>query len=318
MYNYSAKSVDDQDPVSAYQRPRGYRGVAILWHKTVPVEILNDGSDRTQAVNIGKETTLINSYLPCRGTGTNDAFCQEVDIVEELCTKFGSKQLILTGDLNMDPEKHTGIRVKYLQALFQNFKLKEHKPIKEPTFVHYANGSSKIDYILSSKSLPSNSTYGLLPSSTLNTSPHRAIMLTVKGISILNPDTKKASYKIKVWDKVDEEVYRGTVDDLLADYPEVHDAEEAIQYLIKTLNTAADKAVPTKVIKPHIKPKPFNEDIKTLIADSKKIDWVWKREGKPAHPDPLYTERNVIRKKIKRAQNIAVALASTGNEVWRR
>jgi len=75
MYNYTAKCVDDDDPLSAYQRPMGYRGVAILWHKIVPIEQLPDGSNSTEAINIDSNITLINTYLPCRDTGTNDPFC---------------------------------------------------------------------------------------------------------------------------------------------------------------------------------------------------------------------------------------------------
>jgi len=180
-----------------------------------------------------------------------------IDIVEELCNKFGNRHLLLWGNPNMDPVKHTGTIVKYVQPRFQAYDLKELKPIPEPAFT----GISKIDYILSTKPDSPNSTYGLLPNSSLNTFPHRAIMLTLSGIRIVNPEVKNRLYKVQMWDKVYEEVYRKTAEELMANYPEVSDAGEAIQYLIKVLNTVTHMAVCTKIVKPHIKPKPFNEEI---------------------------------------------------------
>ena len=86
-------------------------------------------------------------------------------------------------------------------------------------------------------------------------------MLTLSGIRVVNPEVKNKLYKVKMWDKVYEEVYRKTVEELLANYPEFSDADEAIQYLIKVLKTVTDKTVCTKIVKPHIKPNPFNEEI---------------------------------------------------------
>ena len=88
-------------------------------------------------------------------------------------------------------------------------------------------------------------------------------MLTLSGIRIVNSEVKNRLYKVKMWDKVYEEVYRKTAEELLANYPEVSDADEAIQYLIKVLKTVTDKAVCTKIVKPHIKSNPFNEEIAT-------------------------------------------------------
>ena len=52
---------------------------------------------------------------------------------------------------------------------------------------------------------------------------------------------------------------------------------DAIKYLTKAIKTVTDRAVPTRTIKPSVKPKPFNAAIKAILAESKVIDWNWEK-----------------------------------------
>jgi hypothetical protein len=51
-FNGAGKSVDPNDPISPYQMPRGYAGVAILWRKDLDSYItpLQVGNERIQYV----------------------------------------------------------------------------------------------------------------------------------------------------------------------------------------------------------------------------------------------------------------------------
>ena len=112
----------------------------------------------------------------------------------------------------------------------------------------------------------------------------------------------------QLWHRMDEQLYKETVEQYLADTPNIACAEEAVKYLIDVLKVAADKAVPVKIIKASLKPKPFNEGIKRLMAESKTADWLWKREGSPAPPDPIAVNRKTIRKLLRKAQAVETAM----------
>ena len=47
-FTLAAKSVDDNDTISPFQKPRGYGGVAVFWRKSLDryIKPLPDGSDR--------------------------------------------------------------------------------------------------------------------------------------------------------------------------------------------------------------------------------------------------------------------------------
>ena len=46
-FNSHGRSVDDEQPISPYQKPRGYGGVAFLWRKSIDdiVSVLPDGDE---------------------------------------------------------------------------------------------------------------------------------------------------------------------------------------------------------------------------------------------------------------------------------
>ena len=308
-YNFSAKSTDDAEPIPSKQRPRGYGGVATLWHKDLPVVCHPDGSERTLVIQVG-DYTVINTYLPCRGGPTIDEFCDEMAQLEEVCSKFAPlSTLILAGDLNVDLKRHTGTRVAHMKDLIHHHNLREFNPILDPTYIHHSNDAvSKIDYIFSSKSLPEDSSYRRLPLCSSNTSPHCAIILEIAEVQLDPVPHHKLKKTVNQWHKMDENLYEEIIDLHLQDPPEIVDTEAAVKYLIQAIKAATSKAVPSKIIKSTVKPKPFNEAIQQLLAESKRIDWMWKKENCPPCPDPLATQRNKVRKLLKKAQSVETAI----------
>ena len=306
MYNAATKSADDNDPLSPYQRPRGYGGVAILWEKSLPVIAHPDGSERIQVIQVGHNINIINAYMPCRGSYSNDEFCEEMDKLDEVCSKFNQHQTILTGDLNVDLMRHSGTRVKYLNSLLEKHHLSELHSSTAPTYIH-TNGVSKVDYILASQPLPKGSKYCMLEESATNSSPHAALMLTIAQIQLDTIWEKPKNIKTRQWDKVDALLYQETVELHLHDHPEVVDADSAITFLTNTLKSATEKAVPLKIIRPNSKPKPFNDCIGGLLKESKNADAVWKENGKQPSPDPNFIRRVRVRKALKNAQTVETA-----------
>ena len=100
------KSVDDDNPISPFQRPRGYADVAIIWNKNLTHHInkLPDGGKRVVCIEVNacsERLCIINSYFPCRGKGSEDEYSECLDEVTEILMKYGSThRIILMGDLN--------------------------------------------------------------------------------------------------------------------------------------------------------------------------------------------------------------------------
>lgn len=258
-----AKSIDDEDPISPYQRPRGVGGIAIF----VPSEWAaftkhaKDGNQRISVTTIDLPDTklcVVNCYLPCRGykssySDYDDCLTQ----LREIVVKFSpSHEIILCGDLNAsilkeNPDSH--------DTLLDNFCIEMNLAIPPgsdtgPTFRHSDGRSSRIDFILvhhSNLHLMSEVQHDTALN-YMNTSDHIAL---ISSVSCMKPKTKKAkstagktSCKI-VWEKADIKQYQKNCSQLLkaSNVNNGDSAEVVLQSLHKTLLSAASKCVPTKV-----------------------------------------------------------------------
>ena len=312
LYDATTKSVDDNDPISPKQRPRGYGGVSILWKKDLPVTVMPDGSNRTMVIQIGNAKTLVNTYLPCRGTYSTEDFKDEVDQIAEICFKYQQTDIFLAGDMNVDVHRQEEARSKHFQKFMKRFNLKEAKIIKDPTYIHHGGTSAtKIDYILVSHKTPgmNEAEYEILPKATCNTSPHQALLLKIPNQVIKKkPQTEKRPRQFLQWEKADVEMYQEVLRQYLENPGKIISTSKAIEYLTTALQAAAKAAVPIKTIKPNYKPTPWTEDIKRLLEASKEIDAKWKRAGCPEPPDELHAMRKQCRSELRKAQRIQTAI----------
>ncbi len=102
------KCVDDNDPISPLQRPRGMRGVAVLWHRRLShlVTVHPDGSDRVCVITIkttsDRDLCVVTVYMPSRGLSDSEReFQAMLTELEEILLKFQvSHHIILAGDWN--------------------------------------------------------------------------------------------------------------------------------------------------------------------------------------------------------------------------
>jgi endonuclease/exonuclease/phosphatase family metal-dependent hydrolase len=319
-YNNYTKCVDDNDPITPKQRPRGYGGVSILWKKEIDeVQKMPDGSARTVVVKI-RNLAIVNTYLPCKGKYTNQEFMDEMSQVREICMKCQDGPLILTGDINVDLTKNQDYRVKHLQELMEALNLKEPDDIVSPTFYHY-NGvdTSKIDYIMLNQLARENMSYmnyDVIDRESSNTSPHQPLMLKACSNLLtksykLNSTFHKAD--IIFWDKCDIQLYQDTLEHFLCVENNLESAELAVEYFTHALKQAEMVAVPRRKRRNKFVYKLWNEDIKQLYKDSKEVDWEWKNAGKPDKPHPLHNERTKIRKQLRTAQRIQNAVEREQN-----
>lgn len=102
---WTAKSVDELNPIGPTQRPRGYGGVAILWREDVKhlIERLEEGNERIVCVKVNvspKPYILMCVYMPCRGSQyVNSEFNDILDQLREIINKYYPKyQFVLCGD----------------------------------------------------------------------------------------------------------------------------------------------------------------------------------------------------------------------------
>ena len=101
------RSIDDDDHIPLYQRPRGYGGVAIAWKRSISSQVLTipDGNKIILPIIIKsspKDICLVNIYLPCRGGGNHEQdYDAALDSLHAILDKFkGSHMVIINGDLN--------------------------------------------------------------------------------------------------------------------------------------------------------------------------------------------------------------------------
>ena len=308
-----SKPVDEDDPEPLLSLLRGYGGVSTLWNncKHQPASLI-DGTNRC-VVTKSEFCVLINVYLPCRGSYTNQEFMEELDHLHEICVKYSEEPIILAGDLNVDISKPSDVRAKSIKHFLENNSLEEVKTSTIPTFCHH-NGkhASKIDYIFINRNMQrvmESAEYYVLSHLPLNTSSHEPIVLKISlNVDFLLQQCKNSKSKTSKpkWNKCAQMLYEETLHSYLDTDVSPSDKDEAISYLTKVLHLATDKVVPKS--KPKVKRKSWNPTIAKLAKECKPADATWKAAGKPNPPDPLFLNRKQSKKKLRSAHCVHVVI----------
>ena len=308
QYEFHAKCADDCQPLSPKQKPRGYGGVAILWRSDIQnVSKLDEGSERTVVIEVG-DYTIVSTYLPCRGSYKDSEFLDEIAQVREICTKYNSTKLVLTGDLNVDLKKQDDARTRALVSMVNDLQLYDVTPKEGHTYSRN-NFSSKIDYVFINAKLKNDAkqVFTEIKDDSTNTSPHMPILITISPVDLNVIQKKKPkSRTVLLWDKMDLDMYQDTLEKCLNSDVPVTDPESAIRYLIKSIDTATNLAVPVKVVRDSQCTKPWNDVIKDLFKQSKDIDWCLKN-AKVDEKEAIHVKRKAINKHLRAAQRIQTA-----------
>ena len=118
--------MDDNNPISPVQKPRGYGGVAILWQEELDYLVdtnFTEGNERIVAIKIQVAPVpilLLSVYLPSNRSKSSDSEYMEcIDILHEITRKYhSSHQILLCGDWNCDLTKNNNVKRKtFLNSL---------------------------------------------------------------------------------------------------------------------------------------------------------------------------------------------------------
>jgi endonuclease/exonuclease/phosphatase family metal-dependent hydrolase len=327
----AGKATDDENPIAALQKPRGYGGVAILWNKTLDesIEVLNEGGCRVQAIILHDTVLIITVYLPTRGPKENDTKYEEVlDQVSDIIAKYEHTDLILGGDFNADITRTDKSKRKdTLNKFLKEQNLTQPGERLGSTFIH-PNGtdSSCIDYLfVKGEHTGQDAQVKKLDSIASNTSDHYPVSLHYNLKSQGNLITPKgreqekqqhtASRKIN-WSKTDLTKYQTRIEDSLREILPRKQLDnpsrtvESTETLITLMQGAAAESNPRR--KQHSKPNRtrtiLNPQIKKAIIANKKALWEWKRAGKPRNPQhKTVLARKKHKKQLRSQINTAVA-----------
>ena len=329
----AGKAVDNSNPISPVQKPRGYGGVGILWKQSLDnrVNVLPDGNERIQCVELTtneRPLLIVSVYLPSKGRSSNiDEYRECVDQLHEIISKFRDTHIItIGGDLNEDI--HTELpseRTKYLRTFLQNCEMEVTRC--GPTFIH-SNGrdTSEIDYFLFSsleKELYTN--FNKLDDMYKNVSDHYPITcdICVKMDSQLKPVTPVEDYsvipKIK-WDKVDKDLYSAAVcqatDQQSAPLETEYDIASAVDNIHRIMNEAVkiSYTVPRRR-KSRPKLKVWSTGIRSKLKTSIQAHWRYKNAKKRG---TLTDEIIVCRKHAKQNLRSEIRREFASREVEKR
>jgi exonuclease III len=306
-YNFAAKSVDDDDPLPPFKLPRGYGGVATLWKRTLSnYAIQLDGTTRILTVTLG-DSTVVNAYLPCRGTYSLQEFQEEIDQLHEVLTKFKNTKIILAGDMNIDP-KQTDSRATYFTTMLKDHNLHEANNILEPTYIHHnGRSSSKIDYILLDSTWnTAEASYHILEDFR-NTSTHHALELKITyNLASRTSPTPSPQTKKLAWEKGDLKEYKQVLKSMLCSNMSTNNSEAAMVYLIDAIRMAEAAAIPAR--RPKRKRANWNPTIAHLLKEGRHAVKLWKAAGKPPPVHKLHQNRKLLKQQLRQAQRQESAL----------
>ncbi len=324
-FNYAAKSVDDDNMISPFQKPRGYGGVAMFWKKSLDNNIttMPDGSDRVICLELNTGTAsfcLINGYLPCRGSYTNECYKDILDEIQEIILKYrDSHSIVIMGDLNASltrkpPSPRDNLLIDFCRknSIFTDI------PIAD-TFFH-VNGTDKsqIDYILMTHSDSPLLTYHHSSAEPtvdpVNLSDHIPILASIKTrLNCMKKKNKLRKNTVHLltsrktdWTKVDKTNYWEVTNAKIAVNKVTNDIElmSAISNLTDTLTKASQECC-NKPVKRHKKSDKglniWSPKISELVKRSKVTHLCWKNAGRPTYNtgNPIAVERKTIKRQLR-------------------
>jgi exonuclease III len=314
----AVKCVDDEDPISPLQRPRGKGGVAIIWKKDIDhlVTALEDGGDRIQCIIInanGTKLCIACTYMPCRGKHYDTDYSAVLDEVFEIKKKHQDCHFVWAGDMNA-----SYIRSKnYVQdSMLMNFC--EEVGVERPTGMkptstfqhHNKKDQSQIDYILIPRCLQGAVSSVHIHEDPLNTSPHSPV--TINLSLMLTPMTPNPQTPIRNmvekpnWKKLNKRKYLDELACRLEALDVITDkhtpVEVEISRLYSILTSSALEAAPAITTGQKGKKKLWSPQLIMLAKENKAAHRRWTSEGKLGHGSATHRLMKLAKAKFRRAQ----------------
>ena len=326
------KCVDRNDPISPYQRVRGYGGSAIMWKDKLHKYITStdEGRNRLAIIIIHQNQLqpicIISAYMPSKGNKTyNSEYMETLDQIEEVLIKYGNTHhILLCGDMNASlhsdtPDHRDRIFGKFCKRM--NLLLCENYP-HGFTYIH-ENGQkqSQIDYILSTyENLSNISSITILEETPSNTSDHKALMAVMNVNVAISKHTQEKNDELKTpcprtnWSKIDIDAYETYLNEHMVIFQPTENTKfeiiQAINYLCYILNCATVLARngsqnPKKSKGGILRLTP---DVKDCVMRSKNAHWEWKMAGKPDKNHHTYKRKQSAKSELRRIQRVNAAI----------
>ena len=301
------RSIDANNPIPLYQRPRGYGGVAFAWKRRFSqyVKQIPDGNERVLPVLLERyheKVCFICAYLPCQGSYTEIEYQDSLDVLASVIQKYKDTHIIIiAADFNASLFDNRGARDRKFVKWCRDNRLEPSScyPRSGTHMHHRGNGQSSIDYILCSDPTrvldvtvdqchPSNTSSHLPVGATL--------MIDVQSTNLSIEPTKQAPKPD--WKKCDDAIYQEVVSDLLEVIPVQDDLPSLIAFcetLTDILTYAASCAIPYKTGK--LK-RQWDGDASRAMAAHRCAVRAWKSAGKPKYITCLFKnsrKNNVIK-----------------------
>lgn len=310
-----AKAVDERDPISPLQVPRGYGGNAILLRKNwdLKTSLRKDGSDRIVVLEIEAipSICIISAYLPCRGNTSRERFTEVLQEVEELLHKYSSNHAVfICGDLNSSltrqpPNDRDSALREFVSK--HNLLTQQHG---EPTFFHASGDTSaELDYILKNDlAAEISQPVKCMGQHHNNVSDHVPLFTEIEVKFRTGAPTIR-THPRPDWAKCNRKSYEASLNSLfnITHFQPDSPLEDGIEHLTDIVVKATKTSIPGYDPKGRNKkkrpPKPRGPDIQGAAKLSKEAWWRWKCEGSPVHNDhPLKTAMTKAKRNLRKIQ----------------
>ena len=146
--------------------------------------------------------------------------------------------------------------------------------------------------------ITSSASYSLLDD-IANTSPHKALLLSIECSLQCSDICAPAPIPKWNWKKADLTKYKESLAQLLAS-DNIASADIAAEHLISSLWLASELAVPQ--VKQKKKKATWSSDIQTLMREGRFCNRKWQRNGRPPVPHPLAKERIAFKQQLRKVQ----------------
>lgn len=293
------KSVDDDNPISPFHKPRGFSGVSIMWNKKLKDSVykIPDGGKRIVCIELqteSKKLCILNAYLPCRGRYSEQEYAEVLDEIAEIIKKFGNSHIIiLAGDLNASLTRDIpNSRDVLLRNFCLEMEISTDVP-NEPTFFHVnGNDRNQTDYLLVKECDKHYiSSYVAIPfcELTSNVSDHIPVTVSIDLGPILKKFQRMNNHTTHMklnWDKMNKDEYRNVAETFLTPSITISNSSDLLTHLeslMSSLNDAANSCNPvrSKTKKSRKGLIVWTPAISKAAAESKLANRNWKMAGSP-------------------------------------
>ncbi len=329
-YDVAIKCSDDDDPLPPTYKPRGFAGVAVMWHKDISpaIKVLPDGGNRLIAIQCETDAgplTLINTYMPTEGTKDATTSYQAVlDEVMAVITRCADNSMIIwTGDLNasMIKRSHPTKNDKLLESFCMENNLSKYDMPNQPTYHHFTGlSSSQLDYFLRlshQRILLEN--VNIDKRHPCNNSAHDAVKADlIPKIHLKRTSAQQMDggpHRIR-WDKVNMKRYKTLTGERLKSMLDVIQEPIHPELLILRTNEILKKSASDAEEKPKPRKKrqgfQWDRQLKPYVTRSKKAHWEWKQQASPIETgSSANIARKDAKKQLRRMQRQLAAEART-------